>query len=239
MWIKNKAARIINNFLVDKPSHNSIGKISFSQSGEDIIIEYIFKLRNIQNPTFVDIGGFDPIDLNNTYKFFLKGSRGLNIDANPYAIERFKAKRASDINLNVGIGDHEGEFEFYIMDYEALNTFSAEEKENLLKLGNRLKEVRKIKMVTINKIFEKYFPNTQVDLVSIDAEGIDFQIIKSFDFSRYAPKVICIETINYTPDGTGTKRQDLCDYIEKQGYFEYANTNINSLFVNKEFWYAK
>ena len=76
-------------------------------------------------------------------------------------------------------------------------------------------------------------------MVFIDAEGIDFQIIKSFDFSKYAPKVICIETINYTPDGTGTKRQDLCDYIEQQGYFEYANTNINSLFVNKEFWYAK
>jgi hypothetical protein len=108
---------------------------------------------------------------------------------------------------------------------------------NLEKSGNKVVEVKRIKMVPVNNIFEQYFPQVQVDLMSVDAEGVDLEIIRSMNFSKYTPKVICIETINYTPDGTGTKRHSLCELIENAGYFEYANTNINSIFINKAWWY--
>jgi len=41
-----------------------------------------------------------------------KGWKGINIDANPFAIARFKRKRKECINLILGISDEEGEFEF-------------------------------------------------------------------------------------------------------------------------------
>jgi FkbM family methyltransferase len=213
-------------------------KISFSQSGEDIIIEYLLGLRNITIPTFLDIGGYHPVYANNTYKFFLKGSRGVNIDANPVAIEIFNKKRPQDVNLNIGVGSKEGTFPFYIMEEESLNTFSEEEMHNLKSLGHRVKQQIDIRVVEVNKILEEYFKGG-CDLFSLDAEGVDFEIIQSFDFDKYAPKVICVETINYTPDGTGSKRTDLCHYIEEKGYFEYANTNINSIYVNKNWWFNK
>lgn len=212
-------------------------KISFSQSGEDIIIEYLLGLRNIITPTFLDVGGYHPVYANNTYKFFLKGARGVNIDANPAAIENFTKKRPQDVNLNVGVGSKEGTFAFFIMEEESLNTFSEEEMRNLISLGHQLKQKIDIPVVEIDKIFEEHF-KAGCDLFSLDAEGVDFAIIESFDFDQYAPKVICVETINYTPDGTGSKRDDLCNYIESKGYFEYANTNINSIFVNKAWWFA-
>lgn len=214
-------------------------KISFSQSGEDIIMEYLLGLRNISVPTFLDIGGYHPVYANNTYKFFLKGARGVNIDANPAAIESFKKKRPQDVNLNVGVGSEEGTFPFFIMEEESLNTFSIEELGNLKLSGHSLKQGLDIPVVKVNKIFEQYFKENGCDLFSLDAEGADFDIIRSFDFNKYAPKVICIETINYTPDGTGSKRTDLCSYIEEKGYFEYANTNINSIYVNKDWWFNK
>ncbi|MBS1738555.1 MAG: FkbM family methyltransferase [Bacteroidetes bacterium] len=213
-------------------------KISFSQSGEDIIVEYLLGLRNITIPTFLDIGGYHPVYANNTYKFFLKGARGVNIDANPAAIESFKMKRPQDVNLNVGVGSKEGNFPFFIMEEESLNTFSEEEMYNLESLGHQLKQQIDIPVVEVNKILEKYF-KAGCDFFSLDAEGVDFEIIQSFDFDKYAPKVICIETINYTPDGTGSKRTELCTYIEAKGYFEYANTNINSIYVNKNWWFTK
>ncbi|MEJ7589524.1 MAG: FkbM family methyltransferase [Ferruginibacter sp.] len=213
-------------------------KISYSQSGEDIIIEYLFGLRNITKPSCLDIGAYHPVVANNTYKFFLRGSKVVNIDANPSAIEKFNILRPADTNLNIGIGNETGEFDFYIMEDDALNTFSREEKFNLEKMGSRLKEVKRIQMIPVNNVLNEYFNSDAPDLISIDAEGVDFDIIKSFDFDRYTPKVICIETINYTPDGTGTKRILLCQFIEELGYFEYANTNINSIYVNKEWWYA-
>ncbi|MEO8577879.1 MAG: FkbM family methyltransferase, partial [Gemmatimonadales bacterium] len=93
-------------------------------------------------------------------------------------------------------------------------------------------------VLPVNKILETYFPNEAPDFVSIDAEGVDFDIIKSYDFEKFAPKVLCIETINYTPDGRGTRRMDLCRMIEEKGYFEYANTNINSIYVSRQWWFG-
>ncbi len=237
MSIKNFIKNVFNIAPVKTNVSRQFEMISYSQSGEDIIIEYIFRLRNIDKPTCLDIGAYHPIALNNTYKFFLKGSRVVNIDANPSAIEKFIITRPADISLNIGIGATKGEFDFYIMEDELLNTFSVKEKVALENMGSRLKEIKKIKMVPISEVLIKYFDDKPPDLISIDAEGVDFDIIKSLDFSQFAPKVLCIETINYTPDGTGSKRFALCKFIEEAGYFEYANTNINSIFVSKRWWF--
>ena len=239
MSLKSFIKRTFFTAAENKGLYSQYEKKSWSQSGEDIIIEYLFRLRKIDKPACLDIGAYDPVVSNNTYKFFLKGSRVVNIDANPEAIEKFRAHRSTDINLNIGIGASEGQFDFYIMEDSALNTFSESEKKNLETLGHRLHEVKKINMLTINQVAEKYFYNSPIDLLSIDAEGVDFDIIQSLEFAKYEPKVICIETINYTPDGTGTKRFDLCSYIEDAGYFEYANTNINSIFILKKWWFEK
>ena len=238
MILKKIIKGIFNIGKGNKYNSHSYKVISYSQSGEDIIIEYLFRLRKIEKPDCLDIGSFHPVASNNTYKFYLKGSKVVNIDANPSSIELFIAERPTDINLNIGVGADSGNFDFYIMEDESLNTFSVEEKSRLENSGIRLKEVKRIKMVPVNEVLKEYFGNKAPDLISIDAEGVDFDIITSFDFNTYKPKVICIESINYTPDGTGTKRFSLCEFIEMAGYFEYANTNINSIFVNKNWWFA-
>src|SRR5271169_435695 len=96
---------------------------SFSQSGEDIIVRQLFKLRGINNPSYLDIGANDPFRINNTARFYKKGSRGINVEANPMLIKRFEKFRPHDINLNVGIAGSEGEMDFYIMNDDTLSTF--------------------------------------------------------------------------------------------------------------------
>jgi FkbM family methyltransferase len=236
--MKKIIRKIIIKFF-KKQKTEDFHNISFSQSGEDIIIEYLFCLRKITSPSFLDIGAYDPTFANNTYKFYLNGSKGVNIDADPSAIAKFNLKRIKDINLNIGVGSISGLLPFYIMEESSLNTFSKIELDNLLLTGQKLKNTINIAVLPINEVFEKYFNEKACDLLSIDAEGVDFEIIQAMDFNKYAPKAICIETINYTPDGTGTKREDLCSYIESKGYYEYANTNINSIFINKGWWFNK
>lgn len=217
----------------------AIQKLSFSQTGEDIIIDFIFGQLKMEKPSYLDIGAHHPTFLSNTYLFYLKGSRGVNIEPDPALIKAFNEKRSEDINLNVGIGfdKEEEQADFYLMSAKTLNTFSREEAERIASYGTyKIEEVVKLPLLPVNKILNKYFASSTPDFISLDVEGVDFEILKSINFDLYKPHVFCIETITYTEDKTEKKRDDIIKFMIQEGYFIYADTYINTIFVNKKSW---
>lgn len=216
---------------------NRFSKRSYSQCGEDSIINYIFSLRGIEYPSYLDIGCNHPYYINNTALFYEKGCRGINIDANPKFIEAFNIERPEDINLNVGISNIEGEMGFYLMEDDTLSTFSKYECDAMVSNGKQLLEIKKVKLVTINKILENHCLNIFPDFLSLDVEGLDFEIIKSIDFDKTVPKVICVEASEYSPIGSGARRNELIDFLITKGYYEYANTNLNAIMIRNDFWF--
>ncbi len=234
----------MRNFLTGffLPKENEVrkrfGNCYFSQCGEDAIVKYIFQLRNIDKPTYIDIGAHHPYYLSNTAYFYEKGSRGINVEANPDLISAFQIHRPHDVNLNVAIGGIMSERNFYILSDSSLSTFSKDEAENLVSVGrHKINSVKKIQLVTLESVLEKYSNNAFPDFLSLDVEGLDMEILKSIDFSKYWPKVICLEAAEYSPIGAGSKRLDLIEYITNKGYYEYANTNLNFILVKNEFWF--
>lgn len=212
-------------------------KISYSQSGEDVIIDYIFSLRRISKPTYLDLGANHPFNFNNTFLFYNRGSRGVNIDANPKSIKQFEYHRPFDVNINVGVGNRKDELDFYVFDYDPLSTFSVFEAEKLQKSGSKLIEKLKIEIKDVNTIISEYCKGIYPDLVSIDIEGLDEIIIKALYFDNSKPKVLCVETVEYTPNGTGKKNNDLIQMVVDAGFTVYADTNINTIFVENNFWF--
>lgn len=216
---------------------NKVYKLSFSQCGEDLLIDYIFELRGISMPTYLDIGAHDPFYLNNTAIFYGRGCRGINIEANPGLIGQFRKRRPEDINLNVGISDRADSLDFYIMADSTLSTFSREECDSLVGAGHKLEAVKKIELLTVQTVLEKYHGGVFPDLLTIDVEGLDFKILQSIDFGVQFPKVICVEAAEYSPIGAGKRRTELIDFLVSKGYYEYANTNLNAIMVKREFWF--
>ena len=53
-------------------------KNSYSLSGVDLIIDYIFKDK--KNGFYLDVGAQHPVSNNNTFLLFKKGWKGINID---------------------------------------------------------------------------------------------------------------------------------------------------------------
>ena len=210
---------------------------SYSQCGEDILINYIFSLRGIKNPSYLDIGANDPFFLSNTAMLYSKGSRGINVEANPTLLDKFKRLRNRDVNVNVGISDKAEELEFYIMSDNTLSTFMKAEYEAMLKQNGRLMEIKKIQLITVAELVDKYSSGVFPDLLTIDVEGMDFKILQSIDFSKTRPKVICVEAAEYSPIGAGTRRTELIEFLESKGYYEYANTNLNAIMVDRNFWF--
>ncbi len=212
-------------------------KISYAQSGEDIIVSFILKTLKIKHPTYIDIGAHHPFYLSNTAIFYKKGFSGVCIEPDPVLFKEIKKSRKRDICLNIGIGINDlDKADFFLMSTPSLNTFSKEEALNYDKNSkHKLKKVIKLPLKTINWVFEHH-TNGRPDFVSIDVEGLDFDIIKSLDFERYRPTVLCIETLRFIRVGVAEKEQAIIDFVIKQGYMVYADTYINTIFVDKTTW---
>ena len=214
------------------------GLTSYSQCGEDLIVNYIFSLRGIRLPTYLDIGANDPYFLSNTAFFYRKGCRGINIEANPQLIAKLRRYRPQDINLNLGVGHSEGEMDFYILSDPTLSSFSKEETTQATASGNiKVEAIKRIKLTTIEKVIDEYNKGIFPDFLSIDVEGLDLDILHSIPFNRFWPKVICAEAAEYSPIGAGERKNELINFLVSKGYYEYANTNLNAIMVKNEFWF--
>ena len=215
---------------------------SYSQSGEDIIISDLFHRLRIQHPTYLDIGANDPVSLNNTYRLYTRGSRGVCVEPNPVMYKKLEAKRQGDICINAGIAfDEKREADFYVFPpkYHGLNTFSKAEAEFWTETGNeeigRHKPERVIKMqlIPVNDIMNKYF-SPHPNFISVDVEGLDLEIVKSIDFQKYKPEIFCIETLGFIAGNKEIKKNDIIDFFLQHGYFVYADTYINTIFCRKD-----
>ena len=212
---------------------------SWSQCGEDLILRYLFDLLQIARPSYIDIGAHHPWYYNNTYLFYRQGARGINVEPDPSLYAGLRRGRRRDVNLNMGIGPREAEMDFYVMSRRTLNTFSAIEARKLVdEHGQNIVETRRIKVQTFAQTVDTHMGRTP-DLVSLDVEGLELDILRSIDFSRYRPHVFCVETISYAGgDGSGIKSAEIHALMLQNGYKLYADTYINSIYVAASSWRA-
>lgn len=232
----NEFIFFLKHFIIKKLLDEKIAKITYSQCGEDLIIKHIFDSLRIPRPSYLDIGAYHPFSLNNTALFYLQGCRGINIEPNFKNFKSFSNYRKRDVNLNIGIAEKPGFLNYYEMNVPTLNTFSKKEADNYVKEEYKIQKISKIKAETIENILKEYWNGKFPDLLSLDVEGLEMEILKSINFKKDAPIVICVETISFSISGQGKKNTELIKFIEDQGYLLYADTNINTIFVKRGRW---
>jgi FkbM family methyltransferase len=233
--LKSKPLSILNQTLSMIKRHKA--KRSYSQCGEDLIVDFVFNDLKINDPTYVDIGAHHPKYLSNTHFFYTKGCHGICIEPDPYLFKKIKKQRTRDICLNLGIGiNQEKSADLYIMTTRTLNTFSKSEAERYQSYGSeKIEKTIKMPLENINDIINRHC-KIKPNFISLDIEGLDFDIIKTFDFSTCKPEVFCIETITYTENKTEEKIESIIDFMKNKNYFVYADTYINTIFVNIDSW---
>lgn len=234
---KKSVPRLLNHKLFNSRYKNLFVRKSYAQSGEDVIVKYIFDTIGIEHPNYIDIGAHHPLHINNTSIFYETGSTGINIEPNPDNFQLFKKFRKNDVNLNIGLGLQEGVLDYYKLSSSTLNTFSKEEAERYHnETKHKIIETIKIRVDTINNILNKYNDGIFPDFLTIDVEGLDEEILKCIDYEINSPTVICVETISFSENGQGIKNQPLIEFIKNKGYLVYADTYINTIFVKREKW---
>ncbi len=216
-----------------------LGHTSYAQQGEDLILWNMCEFLHLDKPTYLDIGAYDPIEINNTYLFYLNGCRGVLVEPNPARWARLESVRPRDTLLKAGIGftGEETEVDFYVIGSkcgsgDVLSTFSKEEAESIsAKTGGEryIQEVIKMKLLNVNKVMQDCFQGPP-NVVSIDTEGLDLDILKSFDFARFRPDIICVETLEFA---TFKFRPAIVEFLASKDYVFRAGTFVNSIFIDK------
>ena len=213
-------------------------KVSVAQSGEDTIVEYVLMVLGIKlsDEYYLDLGANHAKQLSNTYMLYKKGMRGVLVEANPQLIGELKFYRSEDVILNKCISNHSDEsLQFYIMSGDGLSCTSMDAVNEMIEKNPQLyiKDTITVDTITVNQILQKYFSKAPI-LLSIDIEGQEESILQTLDYDKYAPLIVIVERIDYGTTIATKKRKDLiADIMSQNGYFEYAFTGINSIFINK------
>jgi FkbM family methyltransferase len=219
--------RILSFFTWDPWANHS-----WSQEGEDRILYRIFEQQSVG--FYVDVGAHHPKRFSNTYFFYRRGWRGINIDAMPGSMKIFEKLRPRDINLEYGISNSKGKLDYYIFNESALNGFSKElskERDND-DSTYQINEIIKVEVLPLSVILNCQLPEKQIiDFMSIDVEGLDYEVLISNDWSKYRPKYVLTEVLDSSLHEI--EKSQIGKFMKNVGYFLYAKCIHTVIF--KEF----
>ena len=89
--------------------------------------------------------------------------------------------------------------------------------------------MRSVETTTLDDVLEhSRYSDHEIDLLSIDAEGHDYQVLMSINIEKYKPKIIIVESSSTSMrDVVGSK---VYDYLEKRGYRLVSWTHLSLIF---------
>ena len=205
-------------------------KKTYSMYGEDLVVEKYSK--DIVNGFYVDLGCYHPVQNNNTMLLYQKGWRGINIDISEFTIKLFNFCRPDDLNLNLAVSDKSGEIDFYYQKkISALSTIKKSQSD--LAFQGKIKK-KTISSQTLTQILDdSKYKDKPIDFLDIDIEGADLDALKSLDFSRYSPKLICVEILheNMFINNNDIEKSDIYNLLKEKNYKKIWSGIFNHIFV--------
>ena len=162
----------------------TIDKNFFSQFGEDRIINEILN-NKIKKGFYVDVGCFHPIKHSNTARLFKKGWSGINIDIEKNKIQVFNIIRRKDHNVLTPVSTTNQVLKIYKTQNYGVGSTT---KREFINKKNDIIEDQSLQSRTLNEIISQSpFRNQEIDLLSIDTAGTDFDVLKSLNLDKYRP----------------------------------------------------
>lgn len=203
------------------------GPVSYAQHGDDMVLLNIFWRLGVERGTYIDVGAHHPFDLSNTALLYNRGWTGILVEANQAAIELLRRHRPSDRVVwaaCVGQRQHENKITFY-QDTPTHGLNSVHEG-NLI--GHRIRSTT-VPAFTLSTILDEYNESNWPDLISLDAEGMDADILLSIR-QPISTSVIIIEARSHCSNIESTVRM----WADNAGYFVHSWCGHNMVLVRRD-----
>lgn len=223
-----KLQQTILDFLSQSYTYKQFHGETIQNVQADVILRKLYpdyKYRGIM----LEIGAFEPILLSNSYHFEKNFWEVYCIEPNPQSVELLKAHRRNVIEVALSDNDADN-VDFTVVTSKSVSWtagFSALKLDPQLikKYPNGIADKRNIKVKTqkLDTLLDELNLSKPIDIISIDIEGGEYDLLKSFNFEKYSPKVIMIE--NHFNTG------NIRELILSKGYTLYHKISYNEYYV--------
>lgn len=201
--------------------------VSFAQYSEDVLL---YQLNPQKDGFYVDVGAFHPWQGSNTYKLYMRGWRGITIEPNPDAAPLFRKKRPRDIHLTVGIAAKRDMLTFHRFDDGRLNSF---DPNQALRMRAAPRGQIEVPCFPLSDVIAEHAGGRQVDLLSVDCEGLDLDVLTSLDLSTNRPRVIVVEDFEQFKQNNATHDQsDIQAHLMAHDYVVVAQGLFSFIYVD-------
>lgn len=225
MKLKSVLKRIFRGDLSMDP------QLCYGQEGEDLILDRMLDRQS--QGFYVDVGAHHPARFSNTYLFYRNGWSGINIDAEPGAMEKFRKVRPRDINIECGVGSKPGRLAFYRFNEPALNTFDQHEARLKDSPPYKLIDTVDVEVQRLDELLMRYLPkNQQIDFLSIDVEGKDLEVLQSSNWEQFRPRIVLAETLR--TDILQMRECPVVQFLGSVGYRPVSKSYNTTFFVAED-----
>jgi len=204
---------------------------SYAQNFEDVILRAYF--HDVEKGFYVDVGANHPVVDSVTNLFYEDGWRGINIEPLPEMFSELERLREKDINVQAAVSRKKGEITLHIYHtaggYNGLSTASNEQERDIDGRNRediQSKEDIKVAAVPLRDILAARLPkNKKIDFMKVDVEGLEDEVLRSNDWDKYSPEIICIEADHVFVDWKS--------FLQKKGYRLDFYDGINEYYVQR------
>jgi len=189
---------------------------SYSQDGEDVIVEDILNKSKCDSRFYIDVGANHPTRLSNTYRSYRQGWRGLTIEPNRKLLALHRAFRPQDIQLAIGCGSVPDVLPFRHSVNHVLSGFTSTGLKKSQELATELLPVMPLDLIV------RHLDIAEVAVLSIDVEGFDLEVAKGAPRLLASTRVVVFEKSEQPDEET--------EFFKSAGFKVAASTKHNLVF---------
>ena len=195
-------------------------KNSNSQVYQDLFVSYYSNLKKRGN--FIEIGGGNGKTISNTWLLEKKYKWNGFICEPNHELHKFILSCRNAKLIKSGIDKYCGKKIFYSSNDLYKSSFC--KTSEVIQKKNKI-----LKVISLNYLFKKFNLKNKIDYISIDTEGNEYEILKSFNFKKNNVKFFTVEH-NFNR----VNRHNIFKLFKKNGY-KRIFSNISYM----DDWYLK
>ncbi|SHE95778.1 FkbM family methyltransferase [Schwartzia succinivorans] len=202
----------------------------YSQCGQDLFVDFL--LNGKTDGVYLDVGGNDPIVINNTYYFEKKGWSGLAFEPLKKYIPKWKEQRKVRC-LQIALGDKADIIRFS----EAKKDYLSRRSSGNGGVGvtgdcdeAEIVDTYEVSQRRLCDVLEEYGMH-DIDYLSLDVEGMEYEILSGINWDVDNIKILSVENVDSL-----SSELKIRQFLVDKGYIYLARLSSDDFFIKKDYF---